>query len=71
MDGNSVYVRIWSDSAVSDRWFARLLDNSITTEAGSIGQAMDAMTEELERRPNCYVGKPVFISSIRTGGSRD
>ena len=71
MDGNAIYVRIWSDSAAPDRWFARLLDNSITTDGGSIGEAMDAVTAELEQRPNYYAGRPVFISSVRTRGSRD
>ena len=71
MDSNAVYVRIWNDSSAPDLWFARLLDNSITSEGGSIGQAMDAMTAELERRPSYYAGRPVVISSIRTRGSQD
>ena len=71
MDDNAVYVTIWNDSSAPDRWFARLLDNSITTEGDSIDQAMDAMKAELERRPNYYSGRPVIISSIQERGTRD
>ena len=66
MRDNAVWIRVWNRNSALDRWFARLLDNSITTEGDSVADAVEAMEKELDRRPNYYGGRPVLISSIQT-----